>query len=165
MTPAPSMRSTSTRPVPGKVVLWVAAALAVVVAGRYLDAPALLRAALDWIRVLGPWGPVIFVLLYIAATVLLLPGSALTLGAGAVQSGSSPTRRTRAHARGPRATRPWTEALTRPASTGEVSLRDRAARCHLQARAGGGDQPSRARGRWGGPAPRPRRLVGVRGER
>ena len=44
-----------------------------VVAGRYLDAPALLRSALDWIRDLGPLGPAIFVLLYIAATVLLLP--------------------------------------------------------------------------------------------
>jgi uncharacterized membrane protein YdjX (TVP38/TMEM64 family) len=78
------MRSTSARPSRTKVALWVAAALAVVAAGRYLDAPALLRAALDWIRDLGPWGPVIFVLLYIAATVLLLPGSVLTLGAGAV---------------------------------------------------------------------------------
>lgn len=31
---------------------------------------------------LGPWGPAIFVLIYAAATVLLIPGSALTLGAG-----------------------------------------------------------------------------------
>lgn len=73
MTPAPSTRSTSARPSPGKIALWVAAALGVVVAGRYLDAPALLRSALDWIRDLGPLGPAIFVLLYIAATVLLLP--------------------------------------------------------------------------------------------
>ncbi len=64
--------------------LWIAAALAVVVAGRYFDAPELLRAALDSIRGLGPWGAAMFVLLYIAATVLLLPGSVLTLGAGAV---------------------------------------------------------------------------------
>ncbi|MBI1726270.1 MAG: hypothetical protein HYR50_03285 [Candidatus Rokubacteria bacterium] len=55
-----------------------------VVAGRYLDAPALLRAALHWIRDLGPRGPATFALLYIAATVLFLPGSVLTLGAGAV---------------------------------------------------------------------------------
>ena len=83
---------TTTRPMPStlvwrsrvKVALWVTAALAVAVAGRYLDAPAALRAALDRIRDLGPWGPAIFVLLYIAATVLLLPGSVLTLGAGAV---------------------------------------------------------------------------------
>lgn len=84
MTSVPPRRSTSARRSPGKVALWVGAVLAVVVVGRYLDAPALLRAALDWIRDLGPWGPAIFVLLYVAATVLLLPGSVLTLGAGAV---------------------------------------------------------------------------------
>jgi uncharacterized membrane protein YdjX (TVP38/TMEM64 family) len=67
-----------------KLSLWIAAALSVVVAGRYFHAPELLRAALDWIRDLGPWGAAMFVLLYIAATVLLLPGSVLTLGAGAV---------------------------------------------------------------------------------
>jgi uncharacterized membrane protein YdjX (TVP38/TMEM64 family) len=46
-----------------------------VVAGHHLDTPALLRAALDWIRDLGPWGPAISVLIYIATTVMLLPGS------------------------------------------------------------------------------------------
>lgn len=50
----------------------------------YFDARALLAAALDGLRELGPWGPAIFVLLYIAATVLFVPGSALTLGAGAL---------------------------------------------------------------------------------
>jgi len=84
MTHAPPMRSAPAWRPRAKVALWVAAALAVVVAARYLDAPALLRAALDWIRNLGPWGPAVFVLLYVAATVLLLPGSVLTLGAGAV---------------------------------------------------------------------------------
>lgn len=66
-----------------KPVVWVIAGVAIVVAARYFDAPALLRMALDWIRELGPWGPVMFVLLYIVAAVLLLPGSVLTLGAGA----------------------------------------------------------------------------------
>lgn len=66
-----------------RLVLWAGAALVVVVGGRYFDAAELLRMALDWIRGLGPWGAAMFVLLYIAATVLLLPGSALTLGAGA----------------------------------------------------------------------------------
>jgi uncharacterized membrane protein YdjX (TVP38/TMEM64 family) len=53
-------------------------------AARYFNAQALLRQALDGIAGLGPWGPVIFVLLYIAATVLFLPGLILTLGAGFV---------------------------------------------------------------------------------
>lgn len=48
------------------------------------DLRALLRTALDWIEQLGPWGPILYVLIYIAATVFLIPGSALGLGAGAL---------------------------------------------------------------------------------
>ena len=48
------------------------------------DVRALLRDALAWIEGLGPWGPVIFVGLYIVATVAFVPGSVLTLGAGAL---------------------------------------------------------------------------------
>lgn len=44
----------------------------------------LLRQGLAWVRQLGPWGPLLFIGLYIAATVLFLPGSVLTLGAGAI---------------------------------------------------------------------------------
>src|SRR5258707_3583661 len=44
----------------------------------------LLKTALDWIGKLGPWGPVIFIGLYIVATVLSVAGSVLTLGSGAV---------------------------------------------------------------------------------
>jgi uncharacterized membrane protein YdjX (TVP38/TMEM64 family) len=66
------------------IVLWVAVALALVAAARIVDAPALLRAALDWITGLGPWGLIVFVILYVTAAVLLLPAFVLTLGAGAV---------------------------------------------------------------------------------
>src|SRR5215510_16186752 len=55
-----------------------------VVAVKYFHVQDLLQAALDWIGKLGPWGPVIFVALYVVATVLFVPGSVLTLGAGAV---------------------------------------------------------------------------------
>jgi pyruvate/2-oxoglutarate dehydrogenase complex dihydrolipoamide dehydrogenase (E3) component/uncharacterized membrane protein YdjX (TVP38/TMEM64 family) len=51
---------------------------------KYLHIQDLLKAALDWIGKLGPWGPVTFIGLYVVATVLFLPGSVLTLGAGAV---------------------------------------------------------------------------------
>jgi uncharacterized membrane protein YdjX (TVP38/TMEM64 family) len=51
---------------------------------KVVDVGGLLSEALHWIDRLGPWGPALFVLLYIAATVLLVPGSALTLGAGAL---------------------------------------------------------------------------------
>ena len=42
-----------------------------------------LQEALRQIGALGAWGPVLFVALYVLATVFLVPGSVLTLGAGA----------------------------------------------------------------------------------
>ncbi len=38
----------------------------------------------DWIQGLGPWGPVVFLFLYAAAVVAAVPGSALTVTAGAL---------------------------------------------------------------------------------
>jgi uncharacterized membrane protein YdjX (TVP38/TMEM64 family) len=60
------------------------ALLAALAAGRALDAPALLRGALERVGDLGPWGPALFVALYVGATVLLAPAVVLTLGAGAL---------------------------------------------------------------------------------
>ncbi len=37
-----------------------------------------------WIRDLGVWGPLVFTLIYAAAVVVMIPGSALTLAAGAL---------------------------------------------------------------------------------
>lgn len=37
-----------------------------------------------WIEALGPWGPLVFVLLYLVAVVFMMPASALTLAAGAL---------------------------------------------------------------------------------
>ena len=65
-------------------MLWALAIVIALLAARYFDAPALLRTALEAIARLGAWGPVLFVVLYVAATVLFLPGSILTLGAGVV---------------------------------------------------------------------------------
>ena len=67
-----------------KLVLWVVVVVALVALARHFNAQALLRQALDLIAGLGPWGSVMFVLLYIVATVFFLPGSVLTLGAGFV---------------------------------------------------------------------------------
>jgi uncharacterized membrane protein YdjX (TVP38/TMEM64 family) len=65
-------------------LLYLGAAVLFLGAAKYFQVQELLLQALDWVRKLGPWGPVIFVGVYIVATVLLIPGSVLTLGAGAV---------------------------------------------------------------------------------
>ena len=66
-------------------VVVIAAGVAVLLLLAYLlDARAWLVSALEWIRGLGPWGPVAFCALYVVACVLLLPGSVLSLGAGVV---------------------------------------------------------------------------------
>jgi len=49
-----------------------------------LDLQEALRGALAWIAGIGPAGVLFFIGLYIVASVLMLPGSILTLGAGAV---------------------------------------------------------------------------------
>jgi uncharacterized membrane protein YdjX (TVP38/TMEM64 family) len=67
-----------------RLILLIAAAVALLVLARALDAGAWLAAALTWIHGLGPVAPLVFLLIYIVACVLLLPGSVLTLGAGAV---------------------------------------------------------------------------------
>lgn len=43
-----------------------------------------LQAVLEWIRPMGVWAPVVFVLFYIVACVAFVPASVLTLGAGAL---------------------------------------------------------------------------------
>ncbi len=55
-------------------LLWLGGALA----GSYLPA------FRDWVGDLGVWGPAVFMLGYAGATVALVPGSILTLGAGAI---------------------------------------------------------------------------------
>ena len=54
------------------------------VALRYFHVQDLLRRSLDWVAGLGPVGLLAFVVIYILACVFMLPGSVLTLGAGAV---------------------------------------------------------------------------------
>jgi len=60
------------------------AALVVLVAGGVPDAPSLLGRPLAAVAALGPWAPVLFVLLYVAAALLFLPCWVLTVGAGAL---------------------------------------------------------------------------------
>jgi uncharacterized membrane protein YdjX (TVP38/TMEM64 family) len=66
-----------------KWLLYLAAVILLFVAARFIPLQDLLRQALDAIAALGPWAPVVFVGIYVVATVFLIPGSVLTLGAGA----------------------------------------------------------------------------------
>lgn len=70
------------RPGLTKVLLFLLILAALFIAVRYLGIQDLLRVALDWVAGLGVWGMGVYVLLYILATVLFIPGSILTLGAG-----------------------------------------------------------------------------------
>jgi len=65
----------------GVAVVLIAAAI---VAFNYFHGQELLKQAINWVGQLGPWGPVIFIAIYILAAVFFIPGSMLTLGAGAV---------------------------------------------------------------------------------
>ena len=65
-----------------RIVIGVAALVALIVIGRELGAYVPRFAA--WVEGLGVWGPVVFIAGYAAATVAFVPGSLLTLGAGAI---------------------------------------------------------------------------------
>lgn len=67
-----------------KWLLYLAVAVALIAAARYVELQDLLKQTLDWVGGLGPWGAVFFIAIYVVATVLFVPGSVLTLGAGAV---------------------------------------------------------------------------------
>jgi uncharacterized membrane protein YdjX (TVP38/TMEM64 family) len=72
-----------------KSSLWKWVALAVILLGllaaaRLLPVDQWLKAFNEWVSHLGPSGVVIFIGTYVLATVLLLPGSILTVGAGFV---------------------------------------------------------------------------------
>jgi uncharacterized membrane protein YdjX (TVP38/TMEM64 family) len=67
-----------------KWLLYAVVAAALLVATRYFNVQDLLKQALAWVGGLGLWGVVLFIAIYVVATVFFVPGSVLTLGAGAV---------------------------------------------------------------------------------
>jgi len=69
-------------PSPWKWVLALLAVASLLVILYFLDVQELLQVALAWISDLGPWGPVFFIVLYILATILFLPGLIPTMAAG-----------------------------------------------------------------------------------
>jgi len=68
-----------------KPVLVLAAIVAVLVlGGRYLNLQQHIADALEWVKGLGPAGMGVYAGLYILACIFFIPGSLLTLGAGAI---------------------------------------------------------------------------------
>jgi uncharacterized membrane protein YdjX (TVP38/TMEM64 family) len=65
-----------------KLVLFAVLGIVLIIAIRELNLKEYLTQALAYIESVGVWGPIIFIGIYILATVLFIPGSILTLGAG-----------------------------------------------------------------------------------
>lgn len=68
-------------------IKWIGLAVLLIglfVAFKFLPVDEWWESLSGWIDSLGIWGPIAFIAIYAVATVLLIPGSALTLGAGAV---------------------------------------------------------------------------------
>lgn len=71
------------RPVPwARLAAVIAAVVLLIMVGR--EAGAYVPRFAEWVEGLGFWGPVAFILGYIVATVAFIPGSLLTLAAGAI---------------------------------------------------------------------------------
>ncbi len=68
----------------GKLIAAAIAVVLILAAGRYYNLPGLLASAMTWVAAQGVAGIAAYVVLYVAACLLFLPGSVLTLGAGAV---------------------------------------------------------------------------------
>lgn len=80
--PAMPDAPTTARPPLAKIALGVAALIGVVLLARAGGGYIPQFAA--WVNGLGAWGPIVFILGYAAAVVAFLPGSLLTLAAGAI---------------------------------------------------------------------------------
>jgi uncharacterized membrane protein YdjX (TVP38/TMEM64 family) len=76
--PAMTWRREAWLPILSGVLVAVALVLFGRTAGRRLPEFAM------WVAGLGPWGPIVFIAGYTVATIALVPGSALTLAAGAI---------------------------------------------------------------------------------
>ena len=67
---------------PWKIVLIILVAGGLIAAAVLLDLPSLIGQVLEYIRTLGIWGPVLYIALYVLATVAFIPGSIITLASG-----------------------------------------------------------------------------------
>ena len=65
-----------------RVLVGIVAVIALISLGRGLSG--FLEGFVEWVEGLGALGPIVFILGYVAATVAFIPGSVLTLAAGAI---------------------------------------------------------------------------------
>src|SRR5512147_955491 len=65
-------------------VLLIVVLIAILVLAKVFNVGEKLGALRDWLVTLGPWGPLVFLLIYIVAVVAALPGAAITIAAGAL---------------------------------------------------------------------------------
>lgn len=62
-----------------RLALVLGAIAALIMVGRFLDVEQYMSAVRDWISGFGAWGPAVYVLLYVLATLLFLPGTPFTV--------------------------------------------------------------------------------------
>jgi len=67
-----------------RAVLVLALLVTFVFAFKWIKASGLLERALEWIGNLGPWGPLMFIVIYVVIVLVLMPAAILTLGGGFV---------------------------------------------------------------------------------
>jgi pyruvate/2-oxoglutarate dehydrogenase complex dihydrolipoamide dehydrogenase (E3) component/uncharacterized membrane protein YdjX (TVP38/TMEM64 family) len=65
-------------------ILLLIVLIAFLVLAKVFNVGEKLGALRDWLVTLGPWGPLVFILIYIVAVVAALPGAAITIAAGAL---------------------------------------------------------------------------------
>ena len=67
-----------------KLILLFVVVTSLIITGQYFNLSEVLRNTLIWIKNLGLWSPIIFIILYNLATLILIPGVVLTMGGGVI---------------------------------------------------------------------------------
>ncbi len=65
-----------------KVLIFSLLVIAVILGAKFFPLSLWLNHFLEWVRILGFWGALLYFFVYVAGTVLFVPGTALTLGSG-----------------------------------------------------------------------------------
>ena len=65
-------------------ILWILGIAAVIAGVRLLPTGEWIEAVNNWVKSLGVWGPIAYGGFYILAALAFIPGSAITIGAGAL---------------------------------------------------------------------------------